>query len=98
MLGGRGFEIGNTGQLYYYYSRPIIEQYFNWLKNIFTKWDWGVSSNLYPNQSAMGIIVKKLPVTIELNLISILISLPLGIIIGIIVVFFHLFPPILHWV
>ena len=69
LLGGRGFEIGNTGQLYYYYSRPIIEQYFNWLKNIFTKWDWGVSSNLYPNQSAMGIIVKKLPVTIELNLI-----------------------------
>ena len=84
LLGGRGFEIGNTGQLYYYYSRPIIEQYFNWLKNIFTKWDWGVSSNLYPNQSAMGIIVKKLPVTIELNLISIVISLPLGIIIGII--------------
>ena len=32
----------------------------------------------------MGIIVKKLPVTIELNLISIVISLPLGIIIGII--------------
>ena len=24
----------------YYYERPILEQYVNWLRNIFTKFDW----------------------------------------------------------
>lgn len=84
LLGNMGFEIGKSGTFYYYYSRPILEQYFNWIGNVLIRWDWGVSSTLYANQSAMGIIVSKLPVTVEINLISILISLPLGILFGII--------------
>ncbi len=84
LLGGTGYEIGKTGTFYYYYSKPVMEQYFSWIGNVITKWDWGTSSTLYPNQSAMGIIISKLPVTIEINIISIIIALPLGIIIGIV--------------
>jgi oligopeptide transport system permease protein len=84
LLGGKGYQIGGTGPYYYYYTRPIMEQYFNWIGNVFTRWDWGVSSNLYLNQSAMGVIVSKLPVTVEINIIAILIALPLGIVFGII--------------
>lgn len=88
LLGNQGFKVNMSDvastEKWFYYARPIMEQYGMWLKNIFTKWDWGVSSNLYPNQSAMGIILSKLPVTIEINVISIVISLPLGIFIGIV--------------
>jgi len=84
LLGGTGYEIGKSGTFYYYYSKPVMEQYFSWIGNILTRWDWGTSSTLYPNQSAMGIIISKLPVTIEINIISILIALPLGILIGIV--------------
>ena len=84
ILGGAGFQLGGSGPFYYYYARPIMEQYFSWIGNIVLRFDWGVSSTLYPNQSAMGVIISKLPVTIELNVIAIVIALPLGIIIGIV--------------
>ncbi len=84
ILGGSGYQLGGAGPYYYYYARPVMDQYFAWIGNILTKWDWGVSSTVYPNQSAMGVIISKLPVTVEINIISILISVPLGIIIGIV--------------
>lgn len=68
---------------YYFYQAPILGQYFSWLKNIFTKWDWGVSKSVEPNRDVMSIILKGLPVTIEVNIISVVISVPLGIGLGI---------------
>ncbi len=81
-LTGKGFQAGSI--TVYYYLRPIMEQWASWIKNIFTAFDWGVSSQLYPNQSAMGIILNRLPVTVEINIYSLIISLPLGILFGII--------------
>lgn len=79
-----GYQVGNSGVYYIYYVRPIMEQYFQWLGNILTRWDWGTSATLYINQDCMMIIMERLPVTIQLNLIATLISVPLGILIGII--------------
>lgn len=73
----------SVGYEVYYYQRPIFEQYFSWLGNIFTKWDWGRSTQIEFNVNAMTIIANKIPVTISINIISVLISVPAGIGLGI---------------
>ncbi len=73
--------IGNT---VYFYKAPIITQYFHWLGNIFTAWDWGTSTAIKPNFSAMSIISSRLPVSMGINIISVIVSVPLGILLGVI--------------
>jgi len=75
--------VDTTGFQHYWYKRPIIDLYFNWLKNIVTKWDWGRSTQIKLNASAMSIILQRLPVSMYLNIISVVISVPLGILLGI---------------
>jgi oligopeptide transport system permease protein len=67
----------------YLYQASIMDQYFNWIGNIFTKWDWGTSTSVLPNYSAMYIIAQKLPVSISINIISVIIAVPFGILLGI---------------
>lgn len=71
------------GQLSYYYPTPVMTQYWAWLKNIFTKWDWGDSSAYRVGTPALDIILERLPVTIEINAISVILSVPLGIALGV---------------
>ena len=73
-----------NGRPVYYYNVPVFVQYFSWLRNIITRWDWGTSRVISPNLSAIVIIGKRLPISMLLNIISTLISVPLGIILGII--------------
>ena len=73
----------NTTKTVYFYTKPVIEQYFNWLKNIVTQWDWGRSTVIEPNASAINIIGQRLPVSMSINVWAVLISLPLGIGFGI---------------
>jgi len=68
---------------HFFYKRPILDLYFNWIKNIFTKWDWGRSTQIKLNASAMSVILQRLPVSLSLNIISVVISVPLGILLGI---------------
>lgn len=67
-----------------FYQRPISDQYFSWLKNIITKWDWGQSTYILPSNPAGPIIAQKLPTSIRINILSVLVSVPLGILLGII--------------
>ena len=76
------FEDG-ARKTHYYYQAPIFDQYFNWLKNVFTKWDWGQSTFILPGNPAATIIGLRLPVSMSLNILSVLFSVPLGIILGI---------------
>ena len=62
---------------------PIMEQYFSWIKNIVTKWDWGTSTHIKVNVGAIYIIGERLPTTIKVNVLSVIFSVPLGIILGI---------------
>jgi len=60
-----------------------MEQYGNWLVNIFTKWDWGYSKTYAPNQAASVIIMQRIGYSIRLNILSVIFSVPLGILLGI---------------
>ena len=65
------------------YNKPYLVQFGIFLKNVLTKWDFGVSDKLYIGQEVSQIFADKLPVTILVNLYSILFSIPIGIGLGI---------------
>lgn len=73
-----------NGKSTYYYQVPIFKQLIAWYKNIFTKWEWGTSSSIWENVDAMVIIMKRLPNSMKINIISVLVSVPIGIGLGII--------------
>ena len=77
------YERPGTSEIIYYYERPIVDQYFEWLGNIVTKFDWGRSTHIEPEASAILIIAERLPVSLKINIISVVISVPLGIGLGI---------------
>lgn len=65
------------------YNKPIPVQFGIFLKNVFTKFDWGVSDKLYIGRDVAAIFADKLPATMIVNLYSIIFSIPIGIILGI---------------
>ena len=65
------------------YNRPIMVQYFLYMKNILTDWDWGVGEQFYEGLNIWDIMMQKLPYTVTVNLYSIILSIPLGIGFGI---------------
>ena len=72
-----------AGKTTYYRAQPVMARSFHWLAAV-AKGDWGVSSSDYwKGQSALTILLTGLPYSMRLNLISILISIPLGIGLGI---------------
>lgn len=71
------------GTVHYYKAVPVMQRYFNWLVGIFTRWDWGTSTHVSIGRSAMEIIMGYLPVSMRLNIVSIVISVPLGIGLGV---------------
>jgi len=66
------------------YNKPVLTQYGIFLKNAFTKWDWGfcttVGTYLEPVTKYLS---NKLPITVILNVYTMLISVPLGIAFGV---------------
>ncbi len=68
---------------YYFGEYPVLHRYWAWLVRIVTKFDWGSSTNLTPGMAATEIIMNRLPYSMRLNIISIFISIPLGIGLGI---------------
>jgi oligopeptide transport system permease protein len=74
----------NDGDSYtVYIPVPIINQYTLWIQNIVTDWDWGVSTRIQVNVPVFDIIATRLPVTMQLNFVSLLIFMPVGFILGI---------------
>lgn len=65
------------------YGEPYLVQFYIYLKNIFTKFDWGLSDKLYFGQPVWGIFVQKLPPSMVVNIYSIVLSIPIGIALGI---------------
>ncbi len=66
------------------YNKPILEQYKIFLQKVFTEWDWGYCTKVGTKfMDVTEYIGSKLPATIAVNLYSILISVPLGILFGI---------------
>ena len=68
----------------YNLDKPLLVQYWIFLKGLVLEGDWGISISLYPNTPVWDIFKTKIPLTMCINFISLLISLPLGILFGII--------------
>ena len=67
------------------YYDPIPVQFINYLKNIFTKGDFGICYNLpdYRGYQVVDVFAKKLPPTILINVYSTIFAVPMGIGLGI---------------
>jgi len=65
------------------YNKPYLVQFGIFLKNVFTKGDWGLSEVKYFGLEVIDIFMQKLPATMLVNLYSILLSIPIGIALGI---------------
>lgn len=67
----------------YHLDKPLLNQYGIFLKN-FLSFDFGESMTLYPRRPVFAIIKDKIPLTLQLNLFSLIFTLPIGIMCGII--------------
>ena len=68
----------------YHFDEPIIKQYGYFLQNIFLHWDWGTSAKMRPNVPVFEILRDRIPITLQINLISLFAALPVGMAAGII--------------
>lgn len=72
-----------TSLKFYFYQEPIMVQYVNWLKSIFTTFDWGRSTFVDFNVPVLTIIGRGLPYTIGVNIISVILAVPIGVLLGV---------------
>lgn len=63
-------------------DKPLPVQYFYFLKGIALENNWGTSIKLRPGVDVFAIIVERIPASMVLNIASLLISIPLGILAG----------------
>ena len=75
-------EIREAMEARYHLNDPLPEQYVTFLRNFFTL-DFGESITTYPRRPVFDIILEKIPLTLQLNLLSLVITIPLGILFGI---------------
>ncbi len=64
------------------YDKPILVQYWRYWKHVL-RGDLGLGEQMYVGQSVAAILADKLPYTVTVNLYSILLSVPLGLALGI---------------
>jgi len=65
------------------YNEPVMIQFGIFLKNIVTEFDWGVSDVLFFGQDVWDIFLERLPASMIVNFYSIILSIPIGIGLGI---------------
>ena len=63
-------------------DKPMVVQYYYFIEGIFTRGDFGTSVKVRPGLDVFQILSNRIPPTVVLNVFSLLISLPLGIIVG----------------
>lgn len=65
------------------YNKPILVQYVRYWRHILLQGDFGLGEQMYVGLEVTDIMLQKIPYTIVVNLYSILIAIPLGILFGI---------------
>lgn len=63
-------------------NEPMHIQYYYFLRNIIVDGNWGVSLTLRPGVPVFQVLADKIPVTLVLNVLSLFISIPLGMVAG----------------
>ncbi|MDE6584673.1 MAG: ABC transporter permease, partial [Anaeroplasmataceae bacterium] len=64
------------------YGKPVLEQFFIFWKQAL-KGDWGVGEEYLTGQPVGTTFLKMLPATMLVNIFSIVLSIPLGILLGV---------------
>ena len=64
------------------YNKPIMTQYFLYWRHVFNG-DFGLGEQMYSGQEVLTILLQKIPYTVTVNLYSILMAVPLGLLLGI---------------
>ncbi len=65
------------------YDEPYMKQFYIYLRDIFTEFDWGISDVLFFGQDVWTIFLQRLPASMIVNFYSIILSIPIGIGLGI---------------
>ena len=65
------------------YNEPLLTQFWIYLKNIFTEWDWGTSWYIQVREPAWDLLTGRLLPTVMVNFFSLILSIPIGIGLGI---------------
>lgn len=65
------------------YNEPLLVQYGIYLKLIFTQWDFGTSWYIDQLKPAWDVIAERILPTVLVNLYSFILSIPIGIVLGI---------------
>lgn len=65
----------------YHFDKPLIVQYKYFLSNLM-KWDWGTSLSLQPSVPVYDILKERIPITLQINLVSLFCAIPIGIVFG----------------
>ena len=68
----------------YHFDEPIIKQYGYFLENIVLHGDWGTSMKMRPNVPVFEVMKDRIPVTLQINLISLFAAIPIGLLAGIV--------------
>jgi len=63
-------------------DKPMYVQYFYFMKGVLLEGDFGTSVKIMPNVPVFEVIGARLPITMAINVLSLLISMPLGILAG----------------
>ena len=63
-------------------DKPMPVQYFLFIKGVLLENDWGTSIKLRPGVPVFEIIVERIPASMVLNIASLLITIPMGVLAG----------------
>ncbi len=63
-------------------NEPMIVQYYYYVRGILFDQNWGVSVKIAPSVPVFDVIKTRIPISMTLNLVSLIVSLPLGILAG----------------
>lgn len=65
------------------YNKPILTQFWIYLRNIFTEWDFGTSWYISPQKGAWEVLEQGFLPTLLVNLYSMILAVPVGISLGV---------------
>ncbi len=68
----------------YHLNEPVVVQYGYFLKNVLIHGDFGTSIKIEPRVPVMNLLRTRIPISLKINFISLLISLPIGIAAGVV--------------
>ncbi len=65
------------------YNKPLVEQYWIFVTRTLIGGNWGLSEQMYSGREVWDVFIEKLPSTMLVNVYTMLIAVPIGLLLGI---------------